>query len=64
VARWSTSLTAPTEDSTTRTWVAEDTEEQAMSKVCASITTSVDGYIAGPDDGPAMGLGRGGERLH
>ena len=35
-----------------------------MSKVCASITTSVDGYIAGPDDGPEMGLGRGGERLH
>jgi dihydrofolate reductase len=35
-----------------------------MSKVIASITTSVDGYIAGPDDGPAKGLGEGGERLH
>jgi dihydrofolate reductase len=35
-----------------------------MSKVTASITTSVDGYITGPDDGPAMGLGAGGERLH
>jgi dihydrofolate reductase len=35
-----------------------------MSKVIASITTSVDGYITGPDDGPALGLGRGGERLH
>jgi dihydrofolate reductase len=35
-----------------------------MSKVIASITTSVDGYITGPGDGPACGLGRGGERLH
>jgi dihydrofolate reductase len=35
----------------------------AMS-VIASITTSVDGYIAGPDDGPGKGLGDGGERLH
>jgi dihydrofolate reductase len=32
--------------------------------VVASITTSVDGYIAGPNDGPEMGLGEGGERLH
>jgi dihydrofolate reductase len=35
-----------------------------MSKVIANITMSVDGYIAGPDDGPAKGLGEGGERLH
>ena len=35
-----------------------------MGKVIASITTSVDGYVTGPDDGPAYGLGRGGERLH
>jgi dihydrofolate reductase len=35
-----------------------------MSKVIAGITTSVDGYIAGPDDGPGNGLGEGGERLH
>jgi dihydrofolate reductase len=35
-----------------------------MSKVIASITTSVDGYITGPGDGPGRGLGRGGERLH
>jgi dihydrofolate reductase len=35
-----------------------------MSKVIASITTSVDGYVAGPDDGPGKGLGEGGERLH
>ena len=35
-----------------------------MSKVIASITTSVDGYVTGPDDGPRYGLGRGGERLH
>ncbi|HEX4697727.1 MAG TPA: dihydrofolate reductase family protein [Actinomycetes bacterium] len=32
--------------------------------VVATITTSVDGYITGPDDGPAAGLGIGGERLH
>jgi dihydrofolate reductase len=32
--------------------------------VIAGITTSVDGYIAGPDDGPGKGLGEGGERLH
>ena len=35
-----------------------------MGKVIASITTSVDGYGLGPDDGPEYGLGRGGERLH
>jgi dihydrofolate reductase len=35
-----------------------------MPKVLAGITTSVDGYIAGPDDGPDKGLGDGGERLH
>ena len=35
-----------------------------MPKVLAAITTSVDGYIAGPDDGPGKGLGEGGERLH
>ena len=35
-----------------------------MAKVVAGITTSVDGYIAGPNDGPGKGLGDGGERLH
>ena len=35
-----------------------------MGKVIAAITTSVDGYVAGPDDGPGKGLGEGGERLH
>ena len=35
-----------------------------MGDVLAGITTSVDGYIAGPDDGPGRGLGAGGERLH
>ncbi|HMJ34995.1 MAG TPA: dihydrofolate reductase family protein [Baekduia sp.] len=35
-----------------------------MAKVVAGITTSVDGYIAGPGDGPGKGLGDGGERLH
>ena len=35
-----------------------------MSSVIAGITTSVDGYVTGPNDGPGKGLGEGGERLH
>ena len=35
-----------------------------MTHVHASITTSVDGYVVGPNDGPGKGLGEGGERLH
>jgi len=35
-----------------------------VTKVLAGITTSVDGFITGPDDGPDKGLGEGGERLH
>src|ERR687883_542059 len=35
-----------------------------MTQVLAGITTSVDGYIAGPNDGPGKGLGEDGERLH
>lgn len=35
-----------------------------MTKVAAGITVSVDGYVAGPNDGPGRGLGEGGERLH
>src|SRR5438094_475420 len=35
-----------------------------MSPVVAAVTTSVDGYITGPNDGPEAGLGEGGERLH
>jgi dihydrofolate reductase len=38
--------------------------EVEMTKVAAGITTSLDGYIAGPNDGPGRGLGDGGERLH
>lgn len=30
----------------------------------AGITISIDGYDAGPNDGPGKGLGEGGERLH
>jgi dihydrofolate reductase len=44
--------------------VHETTGGRAVGKVIASITTSVDGYIAGPDDGPSKGLGEGGEQLH
>ena len=32
--------------------------------VIATITTSVDGYVTGPDDRAGQGLGIGGERLH
>lgn len=35
-----------------------------MATVSAGLTVSVDGYYAGPDDGPGCGLGKGGERLH
>jgi dihydrofolate reductase len=35
-----------------------------MTRIIAAITTSVDGYITGPNDGPDKGLGDGGERLH
>jgi dihydrofolate reductase len=35
-----------------------------MTTITAGITTSLDGYVAGPDDGPERGLGEGGERLH
>jgi dihydrofolate reductase len=35
-----------------------------MTSVAAGITTSLDGYIAGPNDGPGRGLGEGGEQLH
>jgi len=35
-----------------------------MATVVAGITTSIDGYIAGPNDGPGRGLGDGGEQLH
>jgi dihydrofolate reductase len=35
-----------------------------MANVLAGITTSIDGYITGPNDGPGNGLGDDGERLH
>ncbi len=35
-----------------------------MTKVAATITISLDGYVTGPNDGPGQGLGEGGERLH
>jgi dihydrofolate reductase len=35
-----------------------------MSAVYATISSSLDGYVAGPDDGPKHPLGIGGERLH
>jgi dihydrofolate reductase len=35
-----------------------------VSKVYVDITMSLDGFIAGPNDGPEQGLGEGGERLH
>ncbi len=35
-----------------------------MTGVLAGITMSLDGYITGPNDGPGVGLGEDGERLH
>jgi dihydrofolate reductase len=35
-----------------------------MGRVISGITTSLDGFITGPNDGPGNGLGDGGERLH
>lgn len=35
-----------------------------MGKVIADISMSLDGFSAGPDDGPGKGLGEGGEPLH
>jgi len=35
-----------------------------MGRVTSGITTSLDGYVTGPHDGPGNGLGDGGERLH
>lgn len=35
-----------------------------MSRVVANITISLDGFVAGPNDGPGRGLGDGGEVLH
>lgn len=35
-----------------------------MGKVFAEISMSLDGFIAGPNDGPELGLGAEGERLH
>ena len=35
-----------------------------MTKVFADISMSLDGFIAGPNDGPGNGLGDGGEELH
>lgn len=34
-----------------------------MGKVIVGLSMSLDGFIAGPDDGPELPLGRGGERL-
>lgn len=35
-----------------------------MARVAADMSMSLDGFIAGPDDGVEKGLGEGGERLH
>jgi dihydrofolate reductase len=35
-----------------------------MGKVHADITMSLDGFVAGPNDGPDLPLGEGGEQLH
>jgi len=35
-----------------------------MTKLILDMSMSLDGFIAGPEDGPGAGLGRGGNRLH
>ena len=35
-----------------------------MARIVLYMWISLDGFIAGPDDGPGQGLGVGGERLH
>lgn len=35
-----------------------------MAKSVLYMSTSLDGFITGPDDGPGNGLGDGGLRLH
>ena len=35
-----------------------------MTKVVADISMSLDGFVTGPDAGPELGLGRGGDPLH
>ena len=35
-----------------------------MGIVASDISVSLDGFVAGPNDGPELGLGEGGERLH
>ena len=35
-----------------------------MARVQLDITMSLDGFVAGPNDGPELPLGAGGERLH
>ena len=35
-----------------------------MGTVSVDLSMSLDGFVAGPDDGPEAPLGRGGERLH
>jgi hypothetical protein len=35
-----------------------------MSKAVLDMSMSLDGFVAGPDEGPGNGLGGGGHRLH
>ncbi|MBI0296959.1 dihydrofolate reductase family protein [Streptomyces sp. PRKS01-29] len=35
-----------------------------MTRIIADISVSLDGFVTGPDPGPASGLGTGGEALH
>lgn len=35
-----------------------------MTRVVADISMSLDGFVTGPDPGPELGLGRGGDALH
>lgn len=43
---------------------AADRVYLGMTRIIADITVSLDGFVTGPDPGPANGLGTGGEALH
>lgn len=42
----------------------ETDDGRTTGRVIAEVSTSLDGFVAGPNDGPENALGDGGERLH
>jgi dihydrofolate reductase len=52
------------EDMTVDTLSRDHQQPSSPGKVAFDISMSLDGFIAGPNDGPELPLGAGGERLH